>query len=138
MPLFSPNKASRVKSFILKLVNNNCPELLALRPGRRLDSRVNLVVVVLVVPLENGRIKPEQAFTAITKEFSNIGVALVLDRTSPLSQAIIGFRFEGEMTYLLGEVRHFSPLGGGFFQLGFRLLEVACPADYPGLEELSL
>ena len=70
----------------------------------------------------------------MTKEFSNTGVAVVLERPSGLDQAILGFRFEGEMTFVRAQAKHLSPMGGGFFQLGFRLLEVLPTADYPELK----
>jgi hypothetical protein len=137
MSLFSKNRVSRVKSFVLKLVNNNCPELKAALEGPRADSRVNLTVVVGVVPLVDGKPQLRQAFTAVTKEFSLNGAALVLDRPRALDEAILCFRFEGEMTYMRAKAKHLSPIGGGFYQLGFHLLEVVAPADYPKLETMA-
>ena len=75
MPLFAKRKDDEVKSFVLKLVNNNCPGLTAFREGPRIDSRVNLVVVVMVIPVDDGQIQVRKAFTAVTKEFSNTGVS---------------------------------------------------------------
>jgi hypothetical protein len=138
MQLFAKNREAKVKSFVLKLVNNHCPALKALAEGPRIDSRVVVVVVVMVVPVENGQIQIDRAFTAVTKEFSNTGVAIVLERPSGLDEALLGFRLEGEMTFLRAKARHLSPMGGGFFQLGFQLLEVVTPADYPKLGSLSL
>ncbi len=37
---------------VLKLVNNHCPDVDALRDGPRLEGRVNLTLVVLVVPID--------------------------------------------------------------------------------------
>jgi hypothetical protein len=135
--MFTKNRDTKVKSFVLKLVNNHCPGLKALAEGPRLDSRVTVVTVVMVVPVADGQIQIDRAFTAVTKEFSSTGVALVLDRPSGLDEALLGFRFEGEMTFLRAKARHLSPIGGGFFQLGFRMLEVVSPADYPKLAALS-
>jgi hypothetical protein len=137
MSLFSRRKDQAVQSFVLKLVNNNCPGLMARLEGPRVDSRVNLVVVVMVVPVQNGRIQADQAFTAVTKEFSNTGVAVVLDSTYPLDQAILGFRYEGEMTFVRAQAKHQGPMGGGFHQIGFQMLEVVLPSDHPELEGLS-
>jgi hypothetical protein len=137
MPLFTKNRDTGVTSFVLKFVNNHCLGLKALAEGPRLDSRVTVVTVVMVVPLVNKKIQVGRAFTAVTKEFSNTGVAIVLERPSGLDEALLGFRFEGEMTFLRAKARHLSPIGGGFFQLGFRMLEVVAVADYPELETLS-
>lgn len=136
MPLFRKNTTAKVQSFILKLVNSNCPELRAMMEGPRTDSRVNLVVVVTIVPLENSRPQIDKAFTAVTMEFSNLGVGVVLDRPRRLHEALLGFCFLEEMTFVRAEAKHVTPIGGGFFQLGFRLTEVVSPADYPGLESV--
>ncbi len=137
MTLFTKNKVSPVKSFIIKLVNNNCPELKAMIEGPRRDRRVNLTVVVMVVPLEGETLRVGRTLTAVTKEFSDTGAAVVLDHQRAIDEAVLGFRFEGEMTFIRAKARHLSPLGGGFHQLGFELLEIVTPADYPKLRELS-
>ena len=56
---FPSERTSAVQSFVLKLVNNNSPRLTARLEGPRLDSRVNLVLVVLIVPVR--RIGPRPA-----------------------------------------------------------------------------
>lgn len=137
VPLFSKNREIQVQSFILKLVNNNCPELRALRDGPRLEGRAELVVVVAVVPLEKGKLLNQQAFTAITKEFSTTGLSIVLREPKGLEEVILGFRWEGEMTYVRAEAKHLNPMGGGFYQLGCRMIEVVRPDAYPGLETFS-
>ncbi len=137
MPLFAKKKGLGVPSLVLKMVNNNCPELRALMEGPRNDSRVNLVVVVMVIPLKKGRLFVESTFTTITKEFSNTGVAIILDRPRALDQVVLGFRFEGEMRFVLAEARHLTPMGGGFSQLGFQMLDLVSIHDYPGLKSMS-
>ncbi len=99
---------------------------------------MNLVLVVLIVPVETDRPQVGRAFTAVTKEFSNTGVAVVLEEPEELDQAILGFRFEGQMTFVRAQAKHLDPMGGGFHQLGFQMLEVVSPSDYPELESLSL
>jgi len=137
VPLFTKNKPLQVQGFILKLVNNNCPELKALVEGPRLDRRVNLAVVVLVIPIEQGDLCVEQAFTAVTKEFSNTGVAVVLSEPRGLDEVILGFRWEGEMTFVRAKAKHLNPMGGGFYQLGFQMTDMACAGDYPELQSVS-
>ncbi len=137
MPLFTKNKVSRVKSFVIKLVNNNCPKLKSLIEGPRRDSRVNMTVVVMVIPLEGKALQVGQALMAVTKEFSSTGVAIVLDHPRGMDEAVLGFRFEGEMTYIHAKAKHLNPIGGGFYQLGFELEEIVSPGDYPKLQSLS-
>jgi hypothetical protein len=137
MPLFAKNKDLRVQSFVLKLVNNNCPELKAMMEGPRKDTRVNLVMVVMVIPLEGGHLQVQRMFSTVTKEFSGTGVALVLDQTMKLDEVILAFRCDGQMTYVRARARHLSPMGGGFYQLGFRMTEIVTPTDFPKLSNVS-
>jgi hypothetical protein len=136
VPIFSRRKEQAVQGFVLKVVNNNCPELRALIEGPRLDRRVNLTLVVLVVPVEGKRTRVERAFTAVTKEFSSTGTAIVLDGPKHIDEAFLGFRWEGELIFLRAKAKHLSPMGGGFFQLGFRMQEMIYPGDHPELSEL--
>ena len=115
-----------------KLVNNSCPELQALKAGPRLEGRVPLVVATLVVPLENRRPAIGRVFAAVTKEFSNNGVALALSQPRGLDEVALGFRWEGEMVWLRAAAKHLSPMGAGFFQLGFRAMEVSSPCRLSG------
>ncbi len=137
MSLFSKKKDFSVQSFVLKLVNNNCPELTALLEGPRVESRVNLVVVVMIVPMEKGRPQIGRTFMAITKEFSTAGVAVVLNEPQPLDQVILGFRYEGEMTFVRAQAKHLNPMGGGFYQLGFQMSETVSIGDWPELKSLG-
>ena len=137
MPIFARNKLMEVQGFVLRMVNNNCPELKALIEGPRADTRANLTVVVLVVPVERGRPQVRRAFFAVTKEFSGTGVGLVVDGPTPVEDAILGFRWEGDMIFVRAEGKHLNPMGGGFYQLGMQMTEVLPKSDYAELTSLS-
>ena len=137
MQLFSSKKESGVRTFLLKVVNNNCPELLAEVDGPRLESRVNLVVVVAVIPLKDEKLQMDGAFTAVTKDFNTNGLSVVLDRPCGLDKVILGFRVDGELTFAKAEAKHLSPMGGGFFQLGFQLTNIVPTGDFPELHGLN-
>ncbi len=136
MSLFSKRKDLAVHSLVLKLVNTHCPKLTAMLEGPRRDSRVNLVIVALVVPIDKGQAQLPRAFTAVTKEFSNNGVGLVLNEPIDLDWAILGFRLEGQMEFVRAQTKHLDPMGGGFYHLGLQLTEVVSSADYPELKSL--
>ena len=136
MPIFSRHKEQEVQGFLLKVVNNNCPELKALIEGPRLDRRVNLTLVVLVVPIKRKRPQVREAFTAVTKEFSTSGLAIVLDGPSAIDELIVGFRWEGELLFIRARTKHVNPLGGGFFQMGVKMIEMIDPNDWPELRSL--
>lgn len=136
--LFSQPKDHAVQNFVLRLLNSHCPGLAAKIDGPRADSRVNLVVVVAIVPIVQKRLQVDEAFTAVTKEFSKVGVGVVLDRPLTLEQALLGFRTDGQMTFLRGQAVHLDAMGGGFYHLGVQLLDVVSTDDYPQLKTISL
>jgi hypothetical protein len=136
--LFAKNREHEVQSFMLNLVNNNCLGLKAMTEGPRLESRVNLTVVVMVIPIEKGKLVLADRFAAVTKEFTTLGVALALHECRAVDEAVLGFRWEGSMKFVLAQARHLSPMGAGFWQLGFRLKEVVHPNDYPELDTVRL
>lgn len=137
MPLFSKRKDLAVQSFVLKLVNNNCPGFSGHLEDPRVDSRVNLVTVVTITPLHDRKLQLPKTLRAVTKDFSNTGLSVVLDRPYPIDEAILGFRFDGERTFIRAQAKHRDPMGGGFHQLGFQLIEVISPGDYPELASLD-
>ena len=137
MPLFTKRKELGVQTFILKLVNNNCSELQALLDGPRLEHRANLTVVVLVIPIENGRPVLRQMFPAVTKEIATAGLSLVLDEPKAPDEVILGFRWESQMNFIRAEAVHLNPMGAGFYQLGLRMTEMVHPADLPELRSVS-
>ena len=134
---FTRNKKLGVSSFVLKLVNNNCPDILQLQDGPRNDTRVNLTVVVLVIPLKNKKVEVAKSFYAVTKDFSSTSVSVMVDSPRDVSDVILAFRYEGEMFYARAKAKHVSPVGGGFHQLGLQMEEMISPLDYAGLSNLS-
>jgi hypothetical protein len=136
--LFTQNKRNRVQSVILKLVNTHCSRQQAFPDGPRLDRRVNLTLVTAVIPLEKTWLCFDRAFTAVTKEFSNSGVAIVVNESMDFVEAILGFRLEGQMLFLRAIARHQNSMGGGFHQMGFRLTEVVESGQYPELQQVDL
>jgi hypothetical protein len=138
MSLFTPNKDAVVRRLVLKLINTHCPGMTSQIEDTRLDNRVNLTVPVIVAPLAGELIQADDAFTAVTSDFSSTGVAVVVDRPTGLDRVILGFRMGEEMSFVRAEAKHLNPMGGGFFQLGFQLLEVVSAGDYAGLESMSL
>jgi hypothetical protein len=105
--MFAKPKENRVHSFLLKLLNSFSAD--ALRnpeEGQRSESRVNVVTVVLVIPMEDGKLQVRDAFSAITKNVSSGGAAIVLDQPRWFEQAAIGFSYAGHMTFLRGRARY--------------------------------
>lgn len=135
---FFQKREHEVQSFMLKLVNNNCPELKALEEGPRLETRVNMTLVVLVIPIVRKRPKIEQMFAAVTKEFTTLGLSLVLNEPRAVDEVVVGFRWEGEMKFIRATAKHLSPMGAGFYQVGLQLNQMLHPSDWPELEGITL
>ncbi len=138
MAIFGRRKEQTAQSFIVSLLNQNCSALQERLEGPRLEGRVNLTLVVMVVPVEDGKPDLRHAFSATTKEFSTSGVAVVMDHPRGLDEALLGFRWRGSLTWIRAKARHLHPLGGNFFTLGFRFTERLILSDYPELEQLVL
>ena len=138
MLLFSRNKAVGVQTYLLKLVNNHCPELGAMLENRRDETRVPVCMVTLVVPLEDDKPNLVDHFPTVTKEFSTTGVSIVLDHPRGLKDVILAFRWEDEMTFVKGTAKHLNPMGAGFFHLGIQLDAVVRVDEYPDLEKLYI
>ena len=137
MLLFARKKESTVQTFIVSLLNNNCPALRQQADGPRIEGRVNLTMVLMVVPVEERKPLPRRAFAAVSKEFSSSGVAVVVDRPAGLDEAFLGFRWRGDIVWVRAKAKHLHPMGAGFYQLGFRLTEMLSISDYPELAKLA-
>ncbi|OHB82386.1 MAG: hypothetical protein A2V98_14925 [Planctomycetes bacterium RBG_16_64_12] len=137
MPIFSRKREQEVQRFILKVVNNNSSELEALIEGPRLEGRVRLSIVVLLIPVKKNRPVIQRTFAAVTKEFSTSGLAVVVDTTRAPEECIVGFRWEREMRFVRAEARHLNPMGAGFYQLGLQLIRMVDPSEFPELESVT-
>lgn len=138
MAFYVQKRIPEVQSFILKFVNNhsNVAESIALY--KRKETRARLNVVILVIPYEDGKLRLDQGFTAVSKEFSTTGMSFILPEPRGLDQVVIGLKFLGEMKFLLSRAIHLTPMGGGFYQLGLEFIEILQPADFPELSGLTI
>jgi hypothetical protein len=136
MSLFRPNKSRAVRSFVLNLVNSCCYESRRVGDGPRSETRVNLTMVITLVPLEGDRPRIDKSLATVTKEFSSTGVSVVLAEPHSLDEVILVFTWNSQTTYVRAKVKHLSPMGAGFFQLGLQMTEIVAPVDYPELESL--
>ena len=136
MPLFARKKESAVQAFVVSLLNQNCHALQDRLEGPRLEGRVNLTMVVMVIPVEAEKPLLRRAFTALSKEFSSSGVAVVVDHPYGADEAFLGFHWQEGITWVRAKAKHLHPMGGGFFQLGFRMTERLHSADYPELAKV--
>ncbi len=125
-----------VKSFLRRLLDVTCPALPPLEGERRSSERIPRVLPVILMPWEKGKPVVEEATFAITKDFGDCSVALVLPQPFRAEDAVVGIWLEGP-NYLHGVVQQNSPIGGGFWQLGITLERLLPLGDYPLLEKLN-
>jgi hypothetical protein len=137
LSFFTENKERAVHSEILNLVNNNCPSLQAMADGPRKEQRVNLTIPVMLVPIQGGQLVPLETLTVVTREFSCGGLSVVVDHPSVPKEAVVIFRAGSKVSFIRAELKHIDPMGAGFYQCGFQLLEVLVNSDWPTLQDLS-
>lgn len=139
MLLFSKNKTRQleVQRLLTKIINANSRSLDALREGPRGELRVDLALVVIVVPCIDDHPNREQAFATVTREVSSVGMSLVLSEKLDVSEVFLVLEVEREMKYVRAEVRHQGPLGAGLWQAGVQLTEIITPGEYPELRTLK-
>lgn len=140
MLLFSKNKTRQleVQRLLTRIINANSRSLDALREGPRGELRVDLALVVIVVPSIDDRPDREQAFATVTREVSSVGMSLVLSEKLDVSEVFLVLEVEREMRYVRAEVRHQGSLGAGLWQAGVQLTEIITPGDYPELKPLKI
>jgi hypothetical protein len=130
------NREIEAQRWILKMVNNHCPELRELQDGPRLEGRVNLTLPAWIVPIEGKMPVIARAFPVVSKEFSPSGFSVVINRPFEAERVLAGFAWDEERAFFKGEVQHISPLGAGFSQMGVLVHEMLCLADHRELDAL--
>jgi len=137
--MFSFRKRStqaEVHKVTRRLLNSSCPNMPPMSGDSRWEDRSNRTIPVLLSPIADGEIQLDETATAVTKNLSSQGLALVLHQPFWAEGVIIGFWQNGEPEFVRGEIRQNVPLGGGFWQLGIELTQRVAMADMPELERL--
>jgi hypothetical protein len=149
--MFSFNRRKqqiRLRSFFGRLIDLTSPNLSPVQGEARADDRYNRTVPVLVTPWENGGLVIDESVNGLTKDISDQGLAVTLQRAVQWKEVVIGFWLPSSPhvaassgpTFALGEVRQKFHLGGGYWQLGIsvtRLLEVSDMAEIERLVPLA-
>lgn len=132
----SRNQQREVQKVLVKLLNQNCNEVLNLLDGPREEGRINLTIAVYVIPWNHKRPNAELAFAATTRELSSSGLSIVVDQPIACERVIIGWAFEGTMWFARGKFRHQDPIGAGFWNAGVELEALISVDDYPELASI--
>lgn len=137
--MFSFRKRSgqmEVHKLIRRLIDTSSPNMPPMSGNCRWEDRSNRTIPVVLVPLADGEPQLHEAATAVTKNLSSQGLALVLHQPFWAEGVLIGFWHDGESEFVRGEIRQNAPLGGGFWQLGIELNERLSAAEIPSADWL--
>jgi hypothetical protein len=124
-----------VREFLRHLVNLTTPNLPPLEGDSRSETRSNRALPALLTPWEHGQPVVDESTYALTKDFSDRGLALVLQQPFKSVEVVVGLYLESPR-FVLGEVRQNVPLGGGYWQIGVELTDFLDAAEYPQVQSL--
>ena len=128
-------KLLEVQSVLRRIIDASAPN----RPTQeeaRWDSRSNRTFPVVICPWADSEPCIEGAITAITKNVSSQGLTAIVPVQFDAGLLVAGFSFDAEYRFMIGVVRHRTPLGGGFWQLGIELTRLVDIGEVPSLARL--
>jgi hypothetical protein len=103
-----------LKQFVLRFINQNTAGRSVVCENRRYESRVNLSLGVRVVPLRDGSPDVDAAFSAVTKDLSTAGIAIMTDRTSLPEEVLLQLPSEPSPRFIRAQVNSCAELGCGW------------------------
>ena len=125
-----------VQALLRRAIDSSSPNLPPLEGESRWDTRANRTFPLVLAPWSDGAAVVAEATTGLTKNLSGQGLNVIHCEPLEAEQIVIGFWLESQAYFLLGQVRHHTPLGGGFWQVGIELMRTLSPADDPALDQL--
>lgn len=124
-----------VRRFVRQLVDLTSPNVSPLEGEARTENRSNRALPALLVPWENDQPVVDESTYAITKDFSDRGLALVLPQPFKSVLVVVGLWLDSPR-FALAEVRQNVPLGGGFWQIGVELTRLLDSTESPQVQPL--
>jgi hypothetical protein len=125
-----------VQKLLRRAIDASSPNLPPTDGESRYDTRSNRTLPLVLIPWQDNEPRPNGAVTALSKNLSSHGLTVLHVDPIEAEQVVVGFCVEKQPYFILGAVRHRTPLGGGFFQLGIELSRVLTPTEEPALETL--
>lgn len=117
---------------IRRIVDRSVQNRSVIEDELRTQSRNVRCVPALVVPWHDDEPQANLASFAITHDFSDQGVCLLVQE-APASETLLCGFFDQSPMFLLGEVRRCIPFGGGYSQVGVEFHELVPASDLPTL-----
>ncbi len=125
-----------VQKLLRRAIDASSPNLPPTTGESRFDSRSNRTLPLVLVPWVNGGPQTDAAVTALSKNLSSNGLTVLHVDPIDVEHIVVGFCIDSQPYFLLGHIRHRTPLGGGFSQLGIEVTQIVTPTDEPALEGL--
>jgi hypothetical protein len=126
-----------VHSLLRRAIDASSPNLLPPDGELRWDSRSNRTFPLVLAPWVDERALVAEAVTALSKNLSSQGLTVLLAEPIEAEQLVVGLWLDSQAYFLLGDVRHRTPLGGGYWQLGIELSRRLTSTEYGSLDKLE-
>jgi hypothetical protein len=115
--------------YVRRICDLTTPNLPNVASVARSENRSNRAIPTLICPWENSKPVVDECSTCLTTDLSDRGARLVLPQPVHVEQVLLGYWIdEADMPdpwFFLGEVRRCQAAGGGFWNLGVELIELA-------------
>ena len=140
----SHQSKEEIRSLLYRITDLTSPNLPPLDGEERTQNRSNRSLPILLAPWINNAPNVDEVTTALTKDFSDRGLSVVLHQPLRFETVVVGLLLSrnehdllgGEPRFVLGEVRQNVPLGGGFWQLGIEFSEILSVGYHKELKSL--
>jgi hypothetical protein len=143
----SERKRIALQALVRRVSDLTMPNLAPPGDNPRLEIRRNRCFPALVVPYPGKRLLVADAAVALTRDIVDQGMSLVVPRAVEVEDVIVAFWLYGphvepgkpEQYLLHAQRRHCEELGGDFWLLGLKLIElVSAPKIMRALQALTL
>ncbi len=104
---------------------------------RRNEDRMNVSIAVVVVPWVDGKPVEDRRFITFTKNMSNQGCGLVVNKLLSDDELLIGIPGD-QLTYVRGRIVYRERLPLGCYKLGVQMDDVVDMTPWPILMNVKL
>jgi hypothetical protein len=120
-------KRTNIQTYIRRLCDLTTPNNAASLAIDRSENRANRAIPTLVCPWSNHRPVLEKCGVALTKDISDRGVGVIFSHLPAAKDVVLGFYLSTEIMsdpwFFLASRRRDCAIGGGFWLVGFELVE---------------
>jgi len=133
----SRNSDIEVRRRILRFINEQRRFAATCYDDQREESRSNLNIGALLVPIVKGEPDFEAVQPSIVSDMSTSGVGIIAPAAITAKEALVVLPGTEEMLYVQITIVHNRRIGNGFSTLGTRITNLVTPNKYPVLAELG-